>query len=87
MSWGIEIYEKGKPIKITGRSFIFNQIAVTQNGSKTYNNIPKGRSLAAYIVARNRGSYFTVKVENNKISWNSLRGSQSINGIIMVLIK
>lgn len=85
MPWGIEIYDdRGKPIKITGSSFILDQFNVTMDGSRTYSNIPHGKTLS--ISAINISPSITgtlINVNGNTVSWKC---GNNANVVVMVMI-
>lgn len=85
MSWGIEIYDSdGKPIKVTGTSFILDQFIVTRDGSWTYQNIPHNKVLSVSAININPGIAGTLlSVAGNTVSWKC---GNNANVVVMVMI-
>ncbi len=85
MSWGIAIYDTdGKPIKITGTSFVLDQFNVTSDGSRTYSNIPHGKKLSASAININYSTNGTlININGNTVSWKC---GNKTNVVVMVMI-
>lgn len=85
MSWGIEIYDTdGKPIKVTGTSFVLDQFSVTSDGSRTYSNIPQGKTLSVSAININPSITGTlINTNGNTVSWKC---GNNTNVVIMVMI-